>query len=431
MNRTIKISSLLSLLLVAAACGNDDNNGIDSGSVVYDAQQGIDAAIVDAGSPDAEPGPDAFVASCTPTPGTAVSADLIASGMDRPVYLTAPAGDARFFVVEQPGVIQLFIDDTMQKTPFLDIRALVRDTGNEQGLLGLAFHPNYATNGRFYVNYTAASPSGDTVIAEYTVSADTNVADPASARIILQIDQPFGNHNGGMIDFGPDGYLYIGVGDGGSGGDPLQHGQNTATLLGSMLRIDVDDTSEGQYGIPTDNPFANSPNGALDPRPEIWASGLRNPWRFSFDRSNGDLYIGDVGQNALEEIDVQLANSTGGENYGWRTMEGASCFNPSIGCDQTGLVLPVADYSHNDGSCSVTGGYVYRGQCMPDMVGKYLLADFCTNVVSTLTFPTNNTLETLSNSLGSNITSFGQDSAGELYVLTLGGIVSRIVIAPQ
>ena len=425
MNRTLKISTVLSFSLLAA-CGSDASSGIDSG-IGTDGPSGTDASIVDAGPPDAEPAPDAFVATCSPVSGTNVAADTLATGMDRPVYLTAPAGDARFFVVEQPGVIQLFIDDVVQTTPYLDIRALVRDNGNEQGLLGLAFHPNYATNGRFYVNYTASSPSGDTVIAEYTVSADTHVADPASARILMTIEQPFSNHNGGMIDFGPDGYLYIGVGDGGSGGDPLQHGQNTSTLLGSMLRIDVDDTTAGQYGIPADNPFADSANGINDPRPEIWASGLRNPWRFSFDRSTGDLYIGDVGQNEIEEIDVQLASSTGGENYGWRTMEGSSCFNPSVGCDETGLVLPFAEYSHAGGGCSIAGGYAYRGTCMPDMVGKYLVTDFCTNIVSTLTFPSDNTLEVLSNSLGSNITSFGQDAAGELYVLTLGGSVARII----
>ncbi len=427
MQRTMKISSVLSLLLLSTACGGDDGASTDSGAT--DAQGAVDAAIVDAGPPDAAPGPDAFVNDCVPTAGTDVRAQTIATGLDRPIFLTSPTGDARLFVAEQPGVIRLIIDDTLVDTAFLDIRNIVRDTGNEQGLLGMAFHPDFALNGRLFVHYTASN--GDTVIAEYQVSDDDdNIADSASARIILQTDQPYTNHNGGMIDFGPDGYLYIGLGDGGSGGDPDENGEDTTTLLGSLLRIDVDGAQP--YEIPADNPFAGSANGPTDPRPEIWAYGLRNPWRFSFDSDTGDLYIGDVGQNQLEEIDVQPAASTGGENYGWNTMEGTACFDPGAGCDQTGRELPIAEYSHNTGACSITGGYVYRGSCMPDLQGHYFVTDFCTNIVSTLQYPNDNTLTTLSNSLGSNIASFGQDASGELYTLTLNsGIVSRIVPASK
>jgi glucose/arabinose dehydrogenase len=395
--------------------------------------------VIDGGSFDGAPlidatppAPDAFTSGCTPASGTGLTTELVASGLTDPLFLTSPTGDPRLFIIEQPGQIRIVKDDVLVATPFLDIEGIVRDQGDEQGLLGLAFHPNYAQNGRFFVNYTASSPAGATVVAEYTVSGDADVASTAETRL-LEVAQPFSNHNGGMLAFGPDGYLYIGMGDGGLGGDPQDHGEDTTTLLGSILRIDVD--SGTPYGIPASNPFSNSANGVDDPRPEIWAYGLRNPWRFSFDRDTGDLYIGDVGQGAMEEIDVQLASSTGGENYGWDIMEGSLCHEPSVGCDTSGKVMPIAEYPHalNNPVCSVTGGYVYRGECIPDLDGRYFYGDYCSGEIWTLAYPGNTTPvdQTIS---GTALTSFGQDAAGELYFVNRGngsnGTVRRIIPAP-
>ncbi|MBF8285408.1 MAG: hypothetical protein HW378_4323 [Anaerolineales bacterium] len=264
------------------------------------------------------------------------------SGLDEPVDLKhAGDGSGRLFVIEQPGRIRIVENGELLPDPFLDIEPLVNSRGNEQGLLGLAFYPDYAANGLFFVNYTDVN--GDTVVARYAVSADDpSRADPASAKIILQVDQPFPNHNGGDLVFGPDGYLYIGLGDGGSGGDPQGNGQNLNALLGKMLRIDVNHGDP--YAIPPDNPFA----GRAGARPEIWAYGLRNPWRYSFDRATGDLYIADVGQNAYEEVDFQPADSRGGENYGWNKYEG---FHAYDGGATDGLTMPVAEYAHAVGGC--------------------------------------------------------------------------------
>ncbi|MGH9204833.1 MAG: PQQ-dependent sugar dehydrogenase, partial [Vicinamibacterales bacterium] len=285
-------------------------------------------------------------------------------------------GSGRLFVVEQRGRIYVIENGRRLETPFLDLTSLVSATGYERGLLSIAFHSDYASNGLFFVDYTRQS-DGATVIARYHVSDDPNVADSDSGEILLTIDQPEANHNGGLVKFGPDGYLYIGMGDGGGAGDrhgTIGNGQDPNALLGKMLRIDVNGGEP--YAIPPSNPFANGTNA----RPEIWATGMRNPWRFSFDRTTGDLFIADVGQSAYEEINFQPASSSGGENYGWRIMEGAHCFNPGSGCDQSGLTLPVAEYGRQ-GGCSVTGGYVYRGSALPEWQGVYFYADFCSGEV--------------------------------------------------
>ena len=332
----------------------------------------------------------------------------VASGLQRPVDLQAD-GSGRLFIIEKVGRIRIFQDGQLMQQPFLDIAERVDSSGNEQGLLGLAFHPNYAQNGRFFVNYT--DTNGNTVIARYQVSNDANLADPNSEVKILGVDQPFANHNGGVLTFGPDGYLYVGLGDGGSQGDPYGNAQNRNALLGKILRIDVD--SADPYAVPSDNPFGN----------EIWLYGLRNPWRISFDRSTGDLYIGDVGQNAWEEIDFLPAGSPGGTNFGWNLREGAHDYKGSASPD---LVDPVAEYSHQEGGCSVTGGYVYRGS-MPEWNGIYLYGDYCTGLIWGLIHSNDGWQKLQLFDMAVTITSFGQDEAGELYLLSDSGSVYRFV----
>ncbi len=352
------------------------------------------------------------------------SLQVVASGLTNALFVTAVPGDtARVFVVRQDGVVRVIRNDSLLAAPFLDLTSLVTCCG-ERGLLGMAFHPQYATNGSFYVDYTDVN--GDTRVARYAVSADPDVADPASATIVLSQAQPFNNHNGGMLAFGPDGYLYVGLGDGGSGGDPQGNGQNLNTLLGKILRIDVDGGSP--YAVPATNPFV----GVAGARAEIWAWGLRNPWRFSFDRTTGDLYIGDVGQSAREEVDVQPAAGPGGRNYGWVTMEGTICYN-AASCTQTGLTLPVLDYPHADG-CSITGGYVYRGTRIPMLAGHYLYSDYCTGFVKSFRWVGGLSTDLRDWSVelpaGTGVTSFGEDARGELYVTTQAGAVYRIVPKP-
>ena len=344
---------------------------------------------------------------------------VVTSGLSSPVYLTAPSGDtARLFVVEQSGQIRVVQHGQLLPAAFLDIHTRLV-SGGEQGLLSVAFHPNYATNGFFYVNYTDLN--GDTRVERYTVSAaDSNLADTATHKLILFVPQPYANHNGGLVMFGPDGMLYIGMGDGGSGGDPENRAQNPDSLLGKLLRIDVDHGDP--YAIPANNPFATS-GGA----PEIWALGLRNPWRFAFDRSAGLLYIGDVGQGAWEEVDVQSA-SQGGLNYGWRMMEGAHCYNPT-NCSSAGLVLPAVEYDHSSGQCAIIGGFVYRGARSPALAGQYFYADLCAGWVRSFSYGggavTGQTSWNLDVSPGTPL-SFGEDARGELYLLTGGGDVYRI-----
>lgn len=344
--------------------------------------------------------------------GQDVNVDTFATGFDRPVDIKN-AGDNRLFIVEQDGVIKILNSNgTTNSTPFLDIDGIVRSTGNEQGLLGLAFHPNYSTNGYFYVNYT--NNSGNTVISRYTVSGNPNVANASSAQILMTINQPYSNHNGGHIAFGQDGYLYIGMGDGGAGGDPQNYSQNTNSLLGKMLRIDVN--SGSPYGIPADNPFVGD-GSTLD---EIWAIGVRNPWKFSFDKNNGDLWIGDVGQNAIEEIN-HTANGVGGLNYGWRCYEGNSNYNTSGCSGASNYEMPVAQYAQGGSpyKCSITGGYVYRGSQYPDFIGLYFFADYCSNQIGTVD-PNNGYQITYNNGFSGNLSTFGEDVNGELYVAGLG-----------
>jgi glucose/arabinose dehydrogenase len=360
-----------------------------------------------------------------PDPSDPVSVDteIVISGLASPLLLTAPAGDDRLFVVQRGGRIRIVEDGVARATPFLDIGALIT-AGNERGLLGLAFHPDYASNGYFFVNYTDADDAS-TEVVRYTVSADRDIANAASALPILSVDQPFANHNGGMIAFGPDGMLYVAMGDGGDGGDPQNNGQRPETLLGSMLRLDVDGGSP--YAIPADNPFVDHAGF----REETWAYGLRNPWRFSFDRQTGDLYIGDVGQGAREEIDFQPAASDGGENYGWRIMEGGACYDPSSACSMAGLTVPVHDYSQSGPACAVTGGYVYRGAAMPDLIGRYFFGDYCAGFIHSFVIVAGaaESLQDHTDDVGaiSQISSFGEDGHGELYVVSLAGTIYRLV----
>jgi len=367
------------------------------------------------------------VVPATPS-AAAVKLTVVASGLSDPVLLTAPNdGTKRLFIVEKTGVIRVVSGGALLKAPFLSLTRAV-SKGSEQGLLGLAFHPAYKTNRKFYVDYTDLN--GNTVIREYRASAtNRNVVAVGSGRTILTIKQPYANHNGGNIAFGPDGYLYIGMGDGGSGGDPGNRAQNVNTLLGKMLRIDINGRSGSRpYRIPSTNPYVG--RTGLD---QIWQIGLRNPWRFSFDKATGNLWIGDVGQNAYEEVDRAVKTSSGagrGYNWGWHVMEGLHCYTPSSGCRTSGKRLPLLEYSHStNGRCAITGGYVYRGAKIPSLRGWYVFGDYCSGEVlavsSTATSkPTPVTL--FGTGSGRMVSSFGQDAAGELYVVDLGGTVYRI-----
>ena len=345
--------------------------------------------------------------------------ELFQSGFNQPVVIEN-AGDSRLFIVEQPGVIQV-VDDSVYT--FLNIQSIVQ-SGGERGLLGLAFHPDFQSNGLFFVNYTQLN--GDTRISRFnTLETNPLIADPTSEIILLNIEQPFSNHNGGDLHFGLDGYLYIATGDGGAGGDPENFSQNTQSLLGKMLRIDIDNGLP--YTIPNDNPFVSDPS-TLD---EIWAIGLRNPWRFHIDENNGDIWIADVGQNLWEEINYQSGNSSGGENYGWRCYEGDAEFNTTGCLDSANYQFPIFVYPHNSaGGFSVTGGGVYRGSSYPNFVGKYLCADFATGNFWSIEITENpeNTVEFLG---GTDISpsAFGTDSNGEMYVADYGGGIFQITDA--
>ncbi|MBL1218084.1 MAG: glucose dehydrogenase [Planctomycetes bacterium] len=367
----------------------------------------------------------------TGTFGQELTTERVASGFAIPVLVTAPTDDPdRIFIVEQGGLIRIAdrSGNGVYPDPFLDISDRVR-SGGERGLLGLAFHPDYDNTGYLFVNYT--NSSGATTVARFSVSANNpDLADPASEKILLTVSQPYSNHNGGNIVFGPDGYLYIGMGDGGSGNDPGNRAQNPLEFLGKILRIDVDNGDP--YGIPADNPFVNDP-GTLD---EIWAIGVRNPWRWSFDRETGDLWIGDVGQSAREELDFQPADSPGGENYGWRCMEGFRCTGlDGCNCNGPELTLPIYDYTHAGGRCSVTGGYVYRGPSIPLLAGTYFFADYCAADIWSFRYDgsqmsefTDRTVE-LDPGNGQAIDfipSFGEDGLGELYIVDIEGEVYRL-----
>jgi glucose/arabinose dehydrogenase len=390
LQRALSLGRILSLLLAFSAC----SGGGDSSTT------------------PTNPAP-------VPPSSIAVQLQLVTSALNAPVFMTAPPGDnTRLFIVEQDGTVRIWDvrNKTLLSTPFLNISGAIT-SGGERGLLGMAFDPNYQANGRFYAYYT--DTNGDIAIARYLTSAtDPNQADPSQVSVLQNIPHPnFSNHNGGMLAFGPDGCLYAGVGDGGSGGDPNNNAQNTSLRLGKILRLDP--ITGGACANLVSNPFA-APVGA----PEIWSLGLRNPWRFSFDRQTKDLYIGDVGQDTREEVDVAVAPNAGREsNYGWRLMEGFVCLNPSINCNQGGLTLPVLDYPHPDG-CSIIGGYVYRGTTIPALAGTYFYADLCVGFVRSFRLQNGQPAEQFqwpSLSPGPSITSFGEDGQGELYIMTLGG----------
>ena len=333
----------------------------------------------------------------------------------------ADDGSDRLFVVLQRGVIVSFANEQNVESAdvFLDISERVSDRGNEEGLLGLAFEPEFRENGYFYVYYSAANPRRS-VLSRFSVRPDGVAADADSERVIMEIEQPYSNHNGGQIAFGPDGYLYIGLGDGGSRGDPQGNGQSLSTLLGTIIRIDVNPLDEvGTYGIPADNPFV----GVDGARGEIWAYGIRNPWRFSFDRGSGEIWMADVGQNRFEEVNIVRR----GLNYGWNVMEGSSCFKPSRGCDTQGLEMPVAEYGR-EGGCSVTGGYVYRSDRLPSLYGAYVYGDFCSGKIWALRYEggqVTEQLELVDSRL--EISSFGEDESGEIFVLSFDGGMYRLV----
>jgi glucose/arabinose dehydrogenase len=357
-----------------------------------------------------------------PPAGTVpVGLEQVASGLDFPLYLTAPPGDsARLFVVQKGGAIRVIDHGALFPDPFLDLSAKV-STGGEQGLLGLAFAPDYDSSGRFVVHYTDAN--GNTRVSLFRVSTDPSRADPASETLLFAATQPFSNHNGGQILFGPDGYLYLGLGDGGSAGDPQGRGQDLGEPLGSILRLSI---AASPATAPADNPFV----GRTGARPEIWSYGLRNPWRFSFDRTTGDLYIADVGQSAWEEVDVSTAAAGAGKgiNFGWNIMEGNHCYQASS-CDRAGLAPAVLEYDHGQG-CSISGGYVYRGAAIPALQGHYFYADYCQGWVRSFRYADGGVSDeadwpTLRP--GGSVPSFGEDAAGELYVVSAEGTVWKIV----
>ena len=415
-------------LAALGACGDDD--GAHDAGARSDAADNIDGSVIDAG-----PTLDAVAAACQPTSGTDLFLEPVAEGLTSPVFVTSPPGDARLFIVEQGGVIRVVEDGALRPQPFLDISDRVLAEGNEQGLLGLAFHPDWARNGRFFVYYVAdgGEPYID-LVAEYGVaSPDADQAMRAERRVIEVLD-PHRTHNGGMIAFGPDGYLYIGMGDGGGPGDPGNDAQDRTGLLGDMLRIDVD--GEEPYAIPADNPFVGAGGGV---REEIWLSGLRNPWRWSFDRASGEIYIGDVGQATREEISLVPAGQ-GGLNLGWNVVEGDVCY-ATPDCDPTDFHPPLVTYANEVGPpChAVIGGYVYRGGCYPDLVGQYFYADYCTENVWVMEVvdgevvdgPTDRKADLDPDGILRGISSFGEDATGELYVVSRqDGLVFRIAAQP-
>jgi len=358
-----------------------------------------------------------------PSVETALALAPVAEGLAFPLFLTAPALDARLFVVERGGLIRVIQNGELLATPFLDVSGEVSDEG-EQGLLCLAFDPDYATSGRFFVSFTDLA--GDLVVRSYHVSSDPNVADAGSSGERLRVAHPSTTHYSGNLAFGPDGFLYVGAGDAGGPGNISETGQDRSDLLGSILRLDV--SGPAGYTLPGDNPFVATAGA----RGELWSYGLRNPWRFSFDRTTGDLYVADVGEDQREEVDVAAQANGGGRglNFGWQVAEGLIC-RQGTDCDRTGFTDPVLDYTHDEG-CSITGGYVYRGSELPSLAGTYFYGDFCGGWVRSFRYQdgqATNQLERLELAPGGKITSFGQDGFGELYVITAEGSVSRIVAA--
>jgi glucose/arabinose dehydrogenase len=444
-------AGVLVIVIAGAACGRHagDAPAIDAPDIdapAIDAPGATDATGFDApaGAPDA-PGPDALVADCEVRHGTGMTGVKIATSTDLPVLVTSPPGQLRRFVVERGGAIRILETDHLQDPPFLDLRPAsggpVALGSSELGLLGLAFHPRYADNGKLYVFYTAPAGTKYTDdLVEYTVAAgDPDHADPTSARVLLSLPDFADNHNAGMLEFGADGYLYVATGDGGSGGDPAQNGQNKHALLAKILRLDVDHPASGKpYGIPADNPFADGVAGA----PEVYVYGLRNPWRWSFDRATGDLYIGDVGQDFVEEIDVLSPAQARGANLGWGMYEGSDCFLAP--CDPAGKVMPVLERTHltpangGPGYCAIIGGQVYRGSCYPDEVGRYFYSDYCAGLAN---HPPHDIMSFVwaggavtaerenAGGYGKNPNSIHADGAGELW-LTSENAIYRLEVPP-
>ncbi|WP_050409620.1 sorbosone dehydrogenase family protein [Massilia sp. NR 4-1] len=404
--RKLFSSAALGLLALGAACGGGSGGGSGPGP----------GATADAMPPAAAP---------APLPA-ALSLGLreVAAGLSQPILLTAPAGDSRQFIVERPGRIRVLENGSLLVKPLLDISAQTTTDG-ERGLLSLAFHPEFARNGRFYVYYT--DRSGNIAIDRFTMSADPYVADPQSQTRVLSIGHPtYSNHNGGLLAFGPDGFLYIGTGDGGGGGDPNRNAQNPESMLGKLLRLDVDSGLSTAYKVPSDNPYA----GQSGKRGEIWALGLRNPWRFAFDGTSRQLYIADVGQGQREEVDI-ASIATGGNNYGWPIMEGSACYN-AASCASAGLVRPAFEYTHGSAGangCSITGGYVYRGAAIPELAGRYFYSDYCKGFLKSFLYSGGTVSEQRDWGIANvgNVLSFGQDAQGELYVLVGGGKVYKLV----
>jgi glucose/arabinose dehydrogenase len=352
-------------------------------------------------------------------PGIGLKLDpFITAGLASPVFLTQPLNDGRIFVVEQGGRIRVVKNGVLQTTPFLDISTRVL-SGGERGLLSVAFHPQYATNHFFYVYFTTQT-NGDIRVERFTTTSNPEVADPTTSKLIITAPHStYANHNGGLLTFGPDGMLYAGLGDGGGGGDPLGNGQNFNSLLGSLLRLDVDHGDP--YAIPSDNPFV----GQANHRGEVWAKGLRNPWRYAFDAPTSLLYIADVGQDLHEEVDV-VATNRAGLNYGWPVMEGLSCYNAAT-CTQTGFELPLIDYGHN-GPCSITGGYVYRGSAIPAISGHYFYSDYCAGFLKSFRYQNGVAVDQKDWGLTTAaVASFGVDFAGELYILS-GNTILKIAL---
>jgi glucose/arabinose dehydrogenase len=410
LNRLRAISLVLMMALVAGACVGDENS-----TATFDSESTSERQLPSITEPDVPldstttPG-ESPATTETLAPLLGLGAELVSDGFDRPVFVTGAPGTDALFVVEQPGVISLVRDGVKADKPFLDLRSRVGSDRNEQGLLGLTFHPDYEVNGRFFAHWT--NKSGDSRVGEFSATSPT-VANPEPVQILLEQDQPASNHNGGMIAFGPDGLLYVALGDG--GGNPENRSQDNTTLLGAILRLDVDRSAP--YEIPEGNPFGN----------EIWVYGLRNPWRFSIDPLTENVYIGDVGQNRLEEIDVVSLNGAG-TNFGWPQTEGASCFERD--CDLAAFTGPVIEYPHPDG-CSVTGGYVYRGSAIPELFGHYFYADFCGGLIRSFRLADGLAVDQFdwaSDLAGlGQVASFGTDNEGELFSLDWNGRLYKLV----
>lgn len=413
------LATSLTVAVLVAGCGQAERTTAPS------------ASVAEASPAVTEPGasPTSAAPSATSTPfdaaGVSLSVEVVTDGLDQPVDVAVPGdGSGRVFVVEQPGRIRVVQDGALVDEPFLDIRGRIA-SGGERGLLGLALHPDFPEDPRFFVDYTDVN--GDTVVAEYVLDdGDPSSGDPDSERILLQIDQPFANHNGGAVVFGPDGMLYIATGDGGSAGDPQGNGRRLDTLLAKVLRIDVGSPGSGgdRYGIPDDNPFL----GESGARPEIWLTGLRNPWRIRFDEQTGDLWIGDVGQGAWEEIDVAPAG-VGGLDFGWDRLEGFECFEPPEGCDESGLTMPVAVYGHDLG-CAVIGGVVVRDPDQPLLDGWYVFSDSCSGNLWLLDPAAPGRQDpVLAGGSERSISSIGVDADGTVLATALGGELLRITAA--